>query len=152
MNGSEDDRMDALEELVGMAFEAVDPVPDDVVDKAGDALRWRSAGDVAFIVADAELVAVRGGVDVEPSQTFRSASHTIEVTVEGTALVGSIDPWSGGHARVETAAWSAPVAVDERGWFHVDVPEGKWARLHFEESTGTSVTTSWIRLSRDRSS
>jgi len=152
MNDSEDDRMDALEALVREAYEAADPVPDDVVAKAGDYLRWRAAGDIAFFVADAELVAVRGTVDFEPSQTFRSASHTIEVTVEPGALVGSIDPWSGGEAQVETTDWSAPVVVDERGWFHVDVPGGHTARLRFVPMTGAAVTTSWIRLSRDRSS
>ena len=152
MNGSEDDRMDALEQLVAQAYEAIDPAPDDVVAKAGEYVRWRPSGDIAFFVADDELVAVRGAVDFEPSQTFRSGSHTIEVTVERGALVGSIDPWSGGEAQVETTDWSAPVVVDERGWFHVEVPEGQAARLRFVPTSGTPVTTSWIRLSRGRSS
>lgn len=148
------DRLDELERLVAMAYRALDAAPDDVVDKAADYLRWRAEGDIAFIVdePDEALVAVRGPVGLAAPQQFRTDRHIVEITIDGGAIVGSIEPWEGGSAAVETSAALEGLEVDDDGWFHVDRPSGSPARLRFETVDGLRITTSWFRVSLDRSS
>jgi hypothetical protein len=150
----DESRLDELERLVGLAYRELDAAPDDVVDKAAGYLRWRAEGTIAFIVdaRDEELVAVRGPVGLEPAQRFRSGEHLVEVTIEDVSIVGSIEPWTGGRAAIETPAVVAPIPIDDDGWFQVDRPASTRARLRFETSEGLTITTSWFRVSLDRSS
>ena len=146
--------LDEIEHLVGETYAAVDQVPDDVVARAAALLRWRTAGDVSFVVAEVDeaAVAVRGPGDAPAPLRFRSTAQTIEISVERDFLIGSIEPWEDGTMSIETDEGVAAVVVDDLGWFRIPTPAARRARLRVVAEDGAEQISAWFRLNRGRSS
>lgn len=149
--GTDEDRRDELQRLAEMAYRATDPVPESSLATAATYLRWRAAGDIAFLVDEEPPVLMRGPETAMQPLRYRSGHRLIEVTVTDDAIVGSIAPWKGGAASLEAPDATMPIEIDEHGWFRVKHPPAARARLRFEPDDGTAVTTSWMRLSRAQS-
>ncbi|MFC4912659.1 hypothetical protein [Actinomadura gamaensis] len=156
-----------LDEL-RVAFERLDPVPDDVLAAGRSALTWRDPdADLAELTDERDhgLVGARGagnagsagsaasegGAGGPRLLTFRASGRTVELQVSGTgrdlALSGRLAPASAADIRLRHPHTDELFArADETGCFVLTaVPDGLIS-LVFHLPDASCVVTSWIRL------
>ncbi|MFC5750209.1 hypothetical protein [Actinomadura rugatobispora] len=148
---------DELLARIRATFQAIDPVPGEVLAAARSALAWRVPGAMlAENSGDAPSAAgpgVRAGGDGTRSLTFTAPGLAIELEIGGTGrtreIVGRVAPPVAARVRVRHLALvpEQPTAeADRAGQFVLpDLPEGL-VSLVFLLPDDTSVVTSWIRL------
>jgi hypothetical protein len=142
---------------VRATFQALDPVPADVLAAARSALTWRVPGaELAEPTANPSSprsVAGVRGTDAPRTLTFAASRTVIELEIDetghGCEIAGRLAPPSPAEVRVRHLALvpEQPGArVDQAGHFALPtLPEGL-VSLAFLLPDGTSIVTSWIRL------
>ncbi len=137
-------------------YDAVDPVPTEVLAVASGALAWRSIdADLAALVADSadtgdRLAGVRDGGGAR-LVTFEADRVVIEVEVAETGatrrLLGQVIPATTARVVVETPADATAVDVDSLGRFSMTGVGRGPVRLTCHLSDGDhQVVTSWITI------
>ncbi len=141
---------DRLADLLGQALQAMDPIPDHVVEGARAAFTWRTIdAELAELVFDSAsgLVGVRSD-DVDRQVTFRAPGVEIEVVVieEGRRrLVGQLVPPSVATIELVGGDEVRSAQTDRLGRFTFDdLPPGP-VRLAVLDANGAStVQTDWV--------
>ncbi len=137
-------------------YDAVDPVPTEVLAVASGALAWRSIDDdLAALVADSadtgdRLAGVRDGGGAR-LVTFEADRVVIEVEVAETGatrrLLGQVIPAATASVVVETPADATAADVDPLGRFSVTGVARGPVRLTCRLHDGAHhVVTSWITI------
>lgn len=137
-------------------YDAVDPVPPEVLAVASGAIAWRSIdADLAALVADSadtddRLAGVRDGGGAR-LVTFEADGVVIEVEVAETGdtrrLLGQVIPAATASVVVETPAATTAVDVDALGRFSVTGVGRGPVRLTCRLRDGDHhVVTSWITI------
>lgn len=134
-------------------FDAVDPVPADVLAVARGALALRTLdAELARLVADSALDLSVGVRDDGPGRlvTFESDTLTIEVQVSQTGadrhLVGQLVPPVPARVTIQTPGGAVEVDADELGRFSASqVPAGP-VRLVCHRPSEQVTVTSWLTI------
>ncbi|MEW2356813.1 hypothetical protein [Spirillospora sp. NPDC029432] len=145
---------DDLLARVRETYQALDPVPAEVLASARAALAWRRPGaELAGLTGDHTGLA--GAVRGTPARTltFTARDTVIELEIAGTGrereIAGRLAPPSPARIRVRHPALppeGPETRADDTGHFALPgIPEGLVSLL-FHLPDGTSVVTSWIRL------
>jgi hypothetical protein len=145
--------VETLEARLRAMYEALDPVPEHVVDAAIGAYAWRTIdADLAELAGDSALAAssVRGA-DAARLITFEAPGLTLEIEIaqvgERRRILGQLVPPTTAEIRVEGPAGSVAVTADERGRFAAaDVPAGLTRLVVDRAGTEVTVTTRWIAI------
>ncbi|MFB4317975.1 hypothetical protein [Actinomadura sp. 21ATH] len=145
---------DGLLAQVRATYQALDPVPAEVLAAARAALAWRRPGaELAELTGDhaGQAGAVRG----TPARTltFTARDTVIEMEIAGTGrereIAGRLAPPSPARVHVrhpELPPGGPETHADDTGHFALPaIPEGLVSLL-FHLPDGTSIVTSWIRL------
>ena len=136
---------DQLQDLLGRALRAVDPVPPEVHDAAVAAFELRDLdGELAELVEEPEPV-----VRAATTRHLVFATDAVEIAVEVVdgRLVGLVAPAVTCQGAVQTPT-GPPITFrsDELGRFSVPVPEGA-LRLVLQHPDGR-IRTDWFRTGR----
>lgn len=141
---------DGLLTLLGRALDAVDPVPERVLDGARAAFTWRTIDtELAELVFDSaqELTGVRSE-DVDRQVTFAAPGVEIEVMVVDEAsrrLVGQLVPPTETTVELVSGDEVTSVETDQLGRFTFDSIEAGPVRLVVLGADGSRlVQTEWI--------
>jgi hypothetical protein len=142
---------------VRATFQALDPVPAEVLAAARSALSWRVPGaDLAETIDNlaplGAMAGVRGAEDAR-TLTFATSHMVIELEIDGTGhgreIAGRLAPPVPAEVRVRHLGLvpeQPGACADQAGHFALPVlPEGL-VSLAFLLPDGTSIVTSWIRL------
>lgn len=146
---------DDLLARVRVAYQALDPVPAEVLATARSALTWRVPGAELAEPAPADAgppAALRGG-EGPRALTFAASRTVIELEIDGPGhgggIAGRLAPPMPAEVRVRHLALvpEQPRArADQAGHFALPaLPEGL-VSLAFLLPDGSSIVTSWIRL------
>ena len=146
---------DELMAGVRRAFEALDPVPQDVLAAARASIAWRTpSATLAELSHDRggrAAAGVRGGTRRVLTFTCPGSTVEIEVSEHGRdrEITGRLVPSSSGVVQVrhrDLPPDGVTARAESAGLFCVPrVPEGL-VSLVFLLDDGTSIVTSWIRL------
>ncbi|MFD0687942.1 hypothetical protein [Actinomadura fibrosa] len=144
----DDQLLAALREAVHEA----ERVPPAFVEAGKAAFTWRSIdAELAELTFDSSgACSPRAPTRAEPAPlrnlTWASSDLTLEVEVDGDALLGQVVPPSPGEIDVYVAAACvATRPVDEIGVFVIRPVPAAAFRLHYRSGTA-SILTTWIRL------
>lgn len=148
MTRSEQDLIEALNQ----ALAASDPIPEDVVAAAKEAIFWRTIdAEFAELVFDSSreaLLSVRGP-DVARQLTFRSPGVEIEVMVTaegGRRIVGQLVPPQVAEVEIRFGDQLLTTSTDSLGRFtFVEVPTGS-VQLAVRPAAGGRVVTEWLAI------
>ncbi|KAB2346495.1 hypothetical protein [Actinomadura rudentiformis] len=138
------------------AFQALDPIPEDVLAAGRSAITWRRPDAALAELADDHNRPLPAGVRGVTTRllTFAGTELSVEIEVTGTErsnreLTGRLVPACDAHVRVRHLTYAHDVLstrTDKAGQFVLPrVPEGL-VSLEFHLSDATSVVTSWVRL------
>ncbi|MFI0448635.1 hypothetical protein [Actinomadura sp. 6N118] len=147
---------DKLLAALRAAFQALDPIPEDVLAAGRSAITWRRSDAALVELADDHNRPLPTGVRGVTTRllTFAGTELSVEIEVTGTdratrELTGRLVPACGAHVRVRHLTHAHEVLsarTDKAGQFVLpQVPEGL-VSLEFRLSDATSVVTSWVRL------
>ena len=131
-----------------------DPVPDLVRDSAYAAFAMRAVdAELVALVRDSlvdDVVGVRAADTDVRLLSFESGEVSVELEVtaydDQRALLGQVTGALAGTVRVETAAGSRDVELDELGRFVAEDLSAGRVRLHLTAESGRAVTTSWVTI------
>ena len=143
---------DALLAQLGLALDETDPVPADAVDVAKAVFDLGNAdAELAELVFDSlldeALVVMRTDTLAGEARTlgFAAGAHRvdIELSADGTTLLGQLAPAERTRVELETTSGSHATDSDELGRFRFSVERGS-LRLRVVTEDGLIVTTPWI--------
>jgi hypothetical protein len=143
---------DELLAQLGLALDETDPVPDDAVALAKAVFDLGNAdAELAELVFDSLLdeapVVMRSDTLTGEARTigFAAGSHRvdIELSTDGSTLLGQLQPAERTRVELETTTGRRPAESDELGRFRFTVERGA-LRLRVITEDGLIVTTPWI--------
>jgi hypothetical protein len=141
----------ALQELLSVALQDADPVPEHVLAAARGAWTWRTIDqELAALVFDSatELSGVRDRGEAR-QLTFQAPGLEIEVMIADPAtrrLVGQLVPARPATVELESIGGKLGQEVDRFGRFAFDaVPAGP-VRIGVVAADGSSIATDWVVL------
>jgi len=143
---------DELLAQLGLALDETDPVPDDAINVAKAVFDLGNAdAELAELVFDSllddALVVMRSDTSVDEARTisFAVGNHRvdIELSANGTTLLGQLNPAAPTRVELETTSGSREVEADDLGRFRFTVTRGS-LRLRVITTDGLIVTTPWI--------
>ncbi|MQA85590.1 MAG: hypothetical protein GEV03_13420 [Streptosporangiales bacterium] len=151
------DSDDALLAELRDLFEAMDPVPAQVVAAAEASFTWRTIdAELAALVADSAerpLAGVRSQVGQAGPRllTFEGQGLLVEVEIDSVGtdrrLVGQLVPPKPAEVEVRWPGGSLTRIADEVGHFTVDaVPQGPVSLVCRLADTAKPVATSWVTI------
>ena len=143
---------DELLAQLGLALDETDPVPDDALAVARAVFDLGNAdAELAELVFDSLLdeaqVVMRTDTLTGEARTlgFAAGGHRvdIELSADGTTLLGQLAPAERTRVELETTAGSRQTESDDLGRFRFTVERGS-LRLRVVTEDGLIVTTPWI--------
>ena len=143
---------DELLAQLGLALDETDPVPDDALAVAKAVFDLGNAdAELAELVFDSlldeALVVMRTDTLVGEARTlgFAAGHHRvdIELSADGTTLLGQLAPAERTRVELETTSGSRQAESDDLGRFRFTVERGS-LRLRVITEDGLIVTTPWI--------
>jgi hypothetical protein len=141
---------DELLARLSRAIDAVDPVPDHVLDAARGSYAWFGVDDelatLTFDSSSGELVGARSSATSDRLLTFTSPGVEIELSVTGNGerrLIGQFVPPAEASIVLETTDTIRETTADHLGRFGFADVAGGLLRLTIE-SGATRVKTEWI--------
>ena len=143
---------DELLAQLGLALDETDPVPRDAIDVAKAVFDLGNAdAELAELVFDSlldeALVVMRSDTLVDEARTlsFAIGNHRvdIELSADGTTLLGQLHPAERTRVELETTSGSREAEADDLGRFRFTVERGS-LRLRVVTTDGLIVTTPWI--------
>jgi len=143
---------DELLAQLGLALDETDPVPRDAIDVAKAVFDLGNAdAELAELVFDSlldeALVVMRSDTLVDEARTlsFAIGNHRvdIELSADGTTLLGQLNPAERTRVELETTSGSREAEADDLGRFRFTVERGS-LRLRVVTTDGLIVTTPWI--------
>jgi len=143
---------DELLAQLGLALDETDPVPSDAIEVAKAVFDLGNAdAELAELVFDSlldeALVVMRSDTLVDEARTlsFAIGNHRvdIELSADGTTLLGQLNPAERTRVELETTSGSREAEADDLGRFRFTVERGS-LRLRVVTTDGLIVTTPWI--------
>lgn len=142
---------DQLLAQLSLALEEDDPVPSDAMAMASSIFELGDAdAELAELVFDSlfdeALVVMRTDISAAPRALSFAAGRCridIELSADGSTLLGQLDPAERTEVELETPAFSRRVESDELGRFRFGIERGS-LRLRVLTDTGVVVATPWI--------
>jgi hypothetical protein len=144
--------LDALQELLATALDAVEPLPEHVLEGARAAFSWRTIdaelAELAFDSATSSAGVRSGGTERE--LTFRSAELEIELLVAGTdelRLMGQLVPPGEATVELRTQSGTQEAVSDRLGQFRFEAAvEGPAQLVVRRAGSAETIHTDWVVL------
>lgn len=136
---------DHLLHELGSAMRAAAQVPDSFLAAGRAAYTWRAIDTELASLSLPTLATTREDTAALRSFTFEARDLSIEVEVDGDALLGQIVPPQPGTIELHDRSGTiAHATVDDIGWFALrPLPAGMF-RLRFADRSGAQVLTEWV--------
>ena len=143
--------VDELSAGLRRVFDAVDPVPEVVVEAGKAAFAMRTideelAGLSYDSLLEAGLAGVRSGATTLRTLSFEAGERSVEIEVEPGVLVGQLLPAEAAQVDVRTVDAVTRLATDELGRFELrPVPSGPLS-LRIRRAGGATIVTEWTAI------